>query len=493
MTLHVLDCTDCRTVLKIRDLTNPIPLHCPRCGEGLDVRKATPAVANPHKAGRKAGAGGAGQTEPASEASRPTRYSGRGPRQSNIGVVASLVIVVGVMACVGIGLYASVRYFKSGNGDPVAQWSQSNVGQPPFSNPMSVATSSGPARGIPKVPSSIMNPANAGTTAPSAAPPRNALTESDTNGQSRAAGIQSPTGIQSPGARPPQGGPPGMPSFPRPPGFPSGPRFQGPGGPGFGRPNFPNPAGPPSGVPQGFGQIPGGAGLPVDMPGDQPQADNPVGEPATNAQRDLSVRLGMNEAGPQSTVEELLQAIRSGDGGPGISRLLDLLAAHQVEPERQAEVREVLKPLMASPHVFVRKSATEGFCQWAAAEDIEELRKILANTDSLYLFAKKKAIATISRLDSAALYPDLIRAINDPPLMMDAATALSDQGAAVEQAILDAFPMVEGPLPKNMLLKVLQDTGTATSLPFLEKLATSPDFTVRGSAEQAMQAIRARQ
>ena len=201
----------------------------------------------------------------------------------------------------------------------------------------------------------------------------------------------------------------------------------------------------------------------------------------------------MNEAGPQSTVEELLQSIRSGDGGPGISRLLDLLAAHQVEPERQAEVREVLKPLMASPHVFVRKSAAEGFCQWAAAEDIDELRKILANTDSLYLFAKKKAIATISRLDNAAFYPDLIRAINDPPLMMDAATALSDQGAAVEQAILDAFPMVEGPLPKNMLLKVLQDTGTATSLPFLEKLAASPDFTVRGSAEQAMQAIRARQ
>ncbi len=229
------------------------------------------------------------------------------------------------------------------------------------------------------------------------------------------------------------------------------------------------------------------------MPGGPPQADNRSGEPATNAQRDLSVRLGMNEAGPQSTVEELLELIRSGDGGPGISRLLDLLAAHQIEPERQAEVREVLKPLMASPHVFVRKSATEGFCQWASAEDIEELRKILANTDSLYLFAKKKAIATISRLNDATLYPDLIRAISDPPLMMDATTALSDQGAGVEQAILDAFPMVEGPLPKNMLLKILQDTGTATSLPFLEKLATSPDFTVRGSAEQAMQAIRARQ
>jgi HEAT repeat protein len=201
----------------------------------------------------------------------------------------------------------------------------------------------------------------------------------------------------------------------------------------------------------------------------------------------------MNEAGPQSTVEELLELIRSGDGGPGISRSLDLLAAHQIEPERQAEVRELLKSLMASPHVFVRKSATEAFCQWASAEDIDELRKILANTDSLYLFAKKKAIATISRLNDATLYPDLIRAISDPPLMMDATTALSEQGAGVEQAILDAFPMVEGPLPKNMLLKILQETGTATSLPFLQKLATSPDFTVRGSAEQAMQAIRARQ
>jgi hypothetical protein len=492
MTHHVLDCTDCRTVLKIRDLTNPIPLHCPRCGEGLDVRKATPAAPNPRESGKKAGTGAA-PTEPASEAGRSTRYSGRGPRQSNIGVMASLVIVVGVLACVGIGLYASIRYFRSGKGDVVPQWSQSNVGQPPFSNPMSVATSSGPARGIPQVPSSVMNPVNARTTAPSAAPPRNALAESDTNGQPPAAGIQSSAGIQSPGGRPSPGGPPEMPSFPRPPGFPSGPRFPVPGGPGFGRPNFPNPAGPPSGIPRGFGQIPGSTGLPNDMPGGPPQADNRPGEPANNAQRDLSVRLGMNEAGPQSTVEELLELIRSGDGGPGISRSLDLLAAHQIEPERQAEVRELLKSLMASPHVFVRKSATEAFCQWASAEDIDELRKILANTDSLYLFAKKKAIATISRLNDATLYPDLIRAISDPPLMMDATTALSEQGAGVEQAILDAFPMVEGPLPKNMLLKILQETGTATSLPFLQKLATSPDFTVRGSAEQAMQAIRARQ
>ena len=487
MSYHVLDCTDCRTVLKIRDLTNPIPLHCPRCGEGLDLKKAT-VPAPRQRPSKKQNAATVLTSEAASGQSsgtstRPTRSASRG-QHSSVGAVTSIAIVIGIVSVVGAGLYFAVRFVGStatpgvSQSFPMAEVRQAQENDAldkgrPGSGPASVSAAlASPGtlmrRGV--------SPEHPGL--PQERPPVGAIPA--LGSEPRGAGVGGLSGLNVPQA----------PGFPGRPGF-AGPANQFPGPPSQG---VPGAAAPPF-VPGGLGQNPNRGGFPGGPrfgPGVS-AGPGPGSVPAAGSNRVLVTGAAANGPGPQSSVEELLTHIRSTNGSPAAGFALDQLSQRQIDPEKQTEVRQLLKGLLNSPEVFVRKGATDGFCQWAAAEDVEELRKILASQDTLLLFAKKKAIASMARFNAPELYPDLIKAVSDPPLLLDASQALVSLGAAVEQAVLEAYPQVEGPLPKNILLNVLRDVGTGKSLPLLEKIASSPDFSVRGSAEQALQAIRSRE
>ncbi|MEI7698636.1 MAG: HEAT repeat domain-containing protein [Planctomycetia bacterium] len=487
MSYHVLDCTDCRTVLKIRDLTNPIPLHCPRCGEGLDLKNATvpaPRQRPPRKQqAAKVLTSEAESGQSSGAANRPARYASRG-QHSSVGAVTSIAIVIGIVSLVGAGLYFAVRFVGSTATPGVSQSflmaeaRQAQENEAPGEGrrgggPSSVSAALSPAgtlmrRGV--------SPGHPGL--PQERPPVGAIPA--VGSEPGGAGIGGPSGLNVPQA----------PGFPGRPGF-AGPANQFPGPPSQG---VPGAAAPPF-VPGGLGQNPNRGGFPGGPrfgPGVN-AGPGPGSVPAAGSSGVLGVGAAVNGPGPQSSVEELLTYIRSTNGSPAAGFALDQLSQRQIDPEKQTEVRQLLKGLMNSPEVFVRKGATDGFCQWAAAEDVEELRKILASQDTLLLFAKKKAIASMARFNAPELYPDLIKAVSDPPLLLDASKALVSLGAAVEQAVLEAYPQVEGPLPKNILLNVLRDVGTGKSLPLLEKIASSPDFSVRGSAEQALQAIRSRE
>jgi hypothetical protein len=57
---------------------------------------------------------------------------------------------------------------------------------------------------------------------------------------------------------------------------------------------------------------------------------------------------------------------------------------------------------------------------------------------------------------------------------------------------MKTFPQITDASARNDLLEVLKKVGTEKSVDFLEKLATSNDFSVKNNAQQALDAIRAR-
>jgi hypothetical protein len=57
---------------------------------------------------------------------------------------------------------------------------------------------------------------------------------------------------------------------------------------------------------------------------------------------------------------------------------------------------------------------------------------------------------------------------------------------------MKSFPQITDASARNDLLEVLKKVGTEKCVDFLEKLATSNDFSVKNNAQQALDAVRAR-
>jgi hypothetical protein len=108
MTIHLLDCPDCRTEFRIRELSNPVPLHCPRCGEAMDI---TQARLQPPREKKKASASAVparsendrGKANPRDTSTKPTPQAKRGLQMKPVTAVA-------VVLCAG-GAVTAAMYF----------------------------------------------------------------------------------------------------------------------------------------------------------------------------------------------------------------------------------------------------------------------------------------------------------------------------------------------------------------------------------------------
>lgn len=198
-----------------------------------------------------------------------------------------------------------------------------------------------------------------------------------------------------------------------------------------------------------------------------------------------------NVANPK-LVDDLLEQVRKAEGGSGASQPLGKLGGIAVVEEKRSEVIRVAKNHMKNSNGFVKKSATEAFCHWATAEHVDELKKVLSDSDGLMHDAKRKAVRTYAKFAKPADYPVLIMSVTDFVVRNDVRDALIEIGPPIEKPILDNFDKISDSSAKNELLEVLKKIGTKECEDFLEKLATSNDFSVKSRAQQALDGVRSR-
>ena len=191
-------------------------------------------------------------------------------------------------------------------------------------------------------------------------------------------------------------------------------------------------------------------------------------------------------------VDTLLADIRKAEGGGGAAQPLSRLGEIAVVEDKRDDVLRVARNHMKNSNGFVKKSASEAFCNWASKEHLSDLKKVLEDTDGLMQDAKRRAVRTMARLGSADIYPDLIMAMSDSVVRDEVKQALIDVGAAVEPAILETFDKLSDGWAKRELLEVLKKVGTMKCESFLEKQATSNDASLRNNAQQALDAVRSR-
>lgn len=191
-------------------------------------------------------------------------------------------------------------------------------------------------------------------------------------------------------------------------------------------------------------------------------------------------------------VDDLIAEIRKAEGGNGASQPLSKLSQIAVVEDKRDEVLKIARNHMKNSNGFVKKGATEAFCRWATAEHSEELRKVLADSDGLMHEAKKVAVKTLAKNAKPEDYPTLIMSMTDHVVRGSLKDALISIGAPVEEPVMKSFPQITDASARNDLLEVLKKVGTEKCVDFLEKLATSNDFSVKSNAQQALDAVRAR-
>jgi hypothetical protein len=483
MTIHLLDCPDCRTEFRIRELNNPVPLHCPRCGEAMDVaqarlrppreKKKTPAPPTPVRSEN--------DTARAKPRNAPIKQTAQVKRGLQMGPLTAIAVVLCAGGAVTASMYFGIRLALRPAGAVVAGNFQARQGTIPESPGSRIAEdlNNRARQQMEAMQQSIRN-STAIQTAPDIVTP-------------------APVPPVSPAAMPDNSQPPEIPGLRN-----SGvPRMPGRGASMLenrmnqmrekmqadlerarsnagGPPSFGGPPGARFGAPPQFGPPPG-----FGIPG-QPGAPDPQGN-------GIDATAPSAPAGaPEDRIRSILQDIKSSNGDLAAIGPLSQLMLRPAIPALRGEVLETLKPLQMSQHPPLTAMAAEVFAQWAGAEQIAELRRLATSTDPLYFATRRKALKAIIGLQTTSVDPAVLSSLEDFLFSYDIQQALTTLGPAAEQPVLQAWPQVTSGAGRRVLIEVLGEIGTAQSLQLLESLATSTDREVRTPAALATEKIRGR-
>jgi len=471
MAVYVLDCTDCHTTLRIRDPGSVIPLHCPRCGEHLNPSAAKPKNGRPGGSRKSRNHNRAASSPPVALASTVGRTN------TGQGLFLSLLLVTVVFGIVAAGFFTGYRYLTRERGSNVVVAGGSSTAargfRPPRIDIPQRPTSNFPG-GLPGMPALGQSGAGSrqmmNSTPPvSPAPPVTAAPMVSSTQPVAPQPRQDPSRPQDTGD--PSGGIAG--SFPgrspaglgaeRRPGFPRGPRFPAMGGP-----------------PRGFPGAP-----PTTNPA-QPSGNDP---PADNSTAGITPPPRL--ATPDTPLPDLLRILDESSGG---ARSLPLRLLSRAEPNnalREKVLTQIANDL-TEDNPFLRQMASAVFCRWAGPEQSAQLLTYLQNSDPFLRGARIEAMRSLGRFRDPKHYAVLIQLLEEPSLQRETREVLTDIGSDLEPFLLEAFPQLQDRLAKRSTLEVLREIGTAKSLPMLQKLAESPDFSVRPSAISAVNAVRAR-
>ena len=225
---------------------------------------------------------------------------------------------------------------------------------------------------------------------------------------------------------------------------------------------------------------------------DQAEVQREIQQAQQKAEADKKQREEEQTVPNPKLVDDLIAEIRKAEGGNGASQPLSKLSQIAIVEDKRNEVLKIARNHMKNSNGFVKKGATEAFCRWATAEHSEELKKVLADSDGLMHDAKRVAVKTLATIAKPDDYPTLIMSMTDHVVRSQLKDALIEVGPPIEEPILKTWPQITDASARNDLLEILRKVGTEKSVDFLEKLATSNDFSVKSNAQQALDAIRAR-
>lgn len=498
MTMHLLDCPDCRTEFRIRELQNPVPLHCPRCGEAMDPRQARLRPPKEKKKTPRPVAAERGDRQPAAtHTGRPRATESKKTKQRfQPGPVTAVAVVLLAGTAVSAALYIGFRIAIRPSGTPIAQ---------SFTRPLWTSTGAMDGETGRAADRRIQNSLDAVQRAMDAV-----------NSRPPQPGFTPPATLPQPGFTPSQ--PPAAPAFnspitSEPPNIPSDPQPP--------ESAFPNPRGrfgseqldklrermqadmdrmreqtsrlPTFGRPPRFGErpTPGFPSGPPNLPG--PGTPPAFGSPPAAGTPAAGIpQVPGTDEQPEVKIRNLLQAIEAQNGSVAVTGPLGLLRLGAVVPAVRNEVLRVIQPLRKSQNQLIAAGANEVFSFWATQEQTEELRELATSKDLSQVAARRLALQTLIGFGTPTLDPAVVSSLDDLIYSNEIQQALIKLGGNAEGPILQAWPMVTTAAGKRVLIEVLGQVGGEPSIQLLQQLAESPDREVRIPATLAVKKIQSR-
>jgi len=208
-----------------------------------------------------------------------------------------------------------------------------------------------------------------------------------------------------------------------------------------------------------------------------------VAEPvvADVAPVDKAVNLSAEE------IDKYLADLQGPNPGRAILAATRLKQAVPIEGRRE-EVLRTLTVMLKDKDQFRRKQAIEAMGTWAGPETIPVLIQCL---DETALLVKLSAIDTLGLLKDERAAEPLARLVDKPGPRVQAVKALQSLGTKAEKAVLGLLMHPE-PEVRQEACRLLQEIGTAASLPSLQVASEDAHRAVASSAKDAIAAISRR-
>ena len=134
------------------------------------------------------------------------------------------------------------------------------------------------------------------------------------------------------------------------------------------------------------------------------------------------------------------------------------------------------------------RGATPALATWAKPETIPLLIKVL---DETALLVKLAAIDALGKLKDARAAEPLAKLVAEPGPRVQAINALRSLGSLAEKAVQGLLMHTESEVRREAC-RLLQEIGTAASLPTLQTAAGDTDKAVASAAKAAAEAIEKR-
>ncbi len=196
---------------------------------------------------------------------------------------------------------------------------------------------------------------------------------------------------------------------------------------------------------------------------------------------EVAVKLSPDE------IDKYLADLQGANAGRAILAATRLKQAVPFE-ERRDEVLLALTVMLKEKDPFRRKQAIEAMGTWAGPEAIPVLIRCL---DETALLVKLSAIDTLGQLKDERAAEPLARLVDQPGPRVQAVKALQSLGTKAEKAVLGLLMHPE-PEVRQEACRLLQDIGTAASLPTLQVASEDAHRAVASSAKDAIAAISRR-
>jgi HEAT repeat protein len=162
--------------------------------------------------------------------------------------------------------------------------------------------------------------------------------------------------------------------------------------------------------------------------------------------------------------------------------------------ERRAEVVKALEPLLNDDDFFTRRDVIEALGVWGNKDTVPILLKAMREKDT-----RGEAMKALGRLKDERAAEPLAERLEEFFDRHEAAQALKSMGSIAEKVVIARLNHHELHV-RITVCEILGAIGTKQSIPPLEKviaagkdIGAGENFIVAHTAEQALQAIKARQ